>query len=240
MDFIKPGITSTHVEANGHNGHRAADPDDALASELSLRREDLQHLRDGSDLLVEVIRERGYESVREGEEQKLVDRGYTEYQIRTPGILIPGYAPGATEPTHWTYRHDNPPDPSRRYEAPEGSSKRLDVPPRCQAGIGDPTLALWVSEGAKKGDAGASHGLCILSVDSVWGWRGRNAWGGVTALADWELIHLKERRVFLAFDSDVWKPDRRDLRQSIERLTGFLERKGAVVGWCKLPELGDE
>ena len=50
----------------------------------------------------------------------------------------------------------------------------LDVPPTCQPMLGDPSVDLWITEGTKKADAGASRGLCIIALLGVWNWRGRN------------------------------------------------------------------
>src|SRR5439155_6742913 len=61
--------------------------------------------------------------------------------------------------------------------------------------------------------------------------------GGTTALADWEAIALKGRRVLLAFDSDVsLKPE---VRIALERLAAFLSSRGAVVRVIYLPASDD-
>jgi hypothetical protein len=69
--------------------------------------------------------------------------------------------------------------------------------------------------------------MCCIALIGVWNWRGRNDDGGLTALADWELIHLKARDVYLVFDSDVmtkWQ-----VAAALKRLKAFLEMKGARV-----------
>lgn len=61
----------------------------------------------------------------------------------------------------------------------------------------------------------------------VWNWRGTNGHGGKVALPDWESIALNGRVIFIAFDSDVMiKPS---VSRALERLKGFLERRGALV-----------
>ena len=58
---------------------------------------------------------------------------------------------------------------SIKYELPRGASMRLDCPPRCQALLGDPTVALYITEGQKKADALASQGACALALLGVYG-----------------------------------------------------------------------
>jgi len=64
----------------------------------------LGHLR-GSGISDEVIRERGYESVLG--KKRLADLGCSSAQQRTPGIIIPLYAPDSS-PAGYQYRPDNP------------------------------------------------------------------------------------------------------------------------------------
>ena len=93
----------------------------------------LDHLRD-SGISDEVIRERGYESVLG--KKRLADLGFSSAQQRTPGVLIPLYAPDSS-PAGYQYRPDNPrmrDGKIIKYETPTGSNIRLDVPPRCRLG----------------------------------------------------------------------------------------------------------
>jgi predicted RND superfamily exporter protein len=71
----------------------------------------------------------------------------------------------------------------------------------------------------------------------VWNFKGRNEFNGVTFLADFDYIALKNRPVYLVFDSDVTaKPA---VRQALDRLTEHLKRKGAAVHVIYLPSLAD-
>ena len=114
-----------------------------------------------------------------------------------------------------------------------GSRAVLNVHPRIHAKLADPLLPLWVTEGARKADSAVSQGLCCLNVTGVWGWRGRNDQDGLTALADWELIALKERKVYLAFDSDL--SEKPEVNLALRRLKKFLEGRGAEVLVVYLP-----
>ena len=131
----------------------------------------------------------------------------------------------------------------RKYEKPRGSSACLDIPNlenvrtslRCD---GPP---VFITEGAKKVDCGVSHGLLTIGLLGVTGWRGTqeviDGIKGLTALADWERIHLKDRRVYLVFDSDIRR--NKHVRAALRRLKRFLESFGADVCVCWLPDAPD-
>jgi Domain of unknown function (DUF3854) len=72
-----------------------------------------------------------------------------------------------------------------------------------------------------------------VALLGVWNWRGSNSEGGKTALAIWESVALKDRTVYIAFDSDVMlKPAVND---ALVRLGAFLKRRGANVAYIYLP-----
>lgn len=180
----------------------------------------------------EVIDVRGYRTVTKPDD--LDHLGFAPVQARTvseqaPGLLIPIHDVHGKTATH-QIRPDVPRrirDRPLKYECPEGSHLVLDVSPTVRDRISDPNALLWITEGTKKADAAASIGLCCLSLNGVWGWRGKNADTGVTALADWESIALKERKVYIAFDSDVTANPK--VRTALARLKTFLESRGAEV-----------
>ncbi len=117
--------------------------------------------------------------------------------------------------------------------------------------LADPKIPLWITEGQKKADALASlcppgnaeapagsvlasgPVLAAISLLGVWNFKGKNELGGVTWLADWDLVALKGRPVRLVFDSDVLS--KRPVQQALQRLTEHLERKGAQVRSVYLP-----
>jgi hypothetical protein len=196
----------------------------------------LEHLK-ASALTTEIIRERGYRSIL-GKKQ-LSDLGFSTAQQRTPGILIPLWGVDGKQ-VGYQYRPDNPRlNPAAKpikYENPPGSSVRLDCPPHCQPLLKDPTVPLWITEGSKKSDALASKGACAVSLTGVWGFKGKNELGGVTFLADWDYIALKDRTIYLAFDSDI--ATKKPIRQALNRLAEHLHRKGARVSIINLPQQG--
>ena len=195
-----------------------------------------RHLSEGSGISPEVIKERGYRSILGKSE--LDKFGFTPAQQRAPGILIPLWSVDGKE-AGYQFRPDHPRTISRgkpvKYESPAGSSNRLDCPTRCQKMIGNPQIPLWITEGSKKADALASKGACAISVTGVWGFKGKNQFGGITFLADWDYIALKGRTAYLAFDSDIVTKE--PVRKALEHIGEHLKRKGATVSVIQLPQL---
>ncbi len=194
----------------------------------------------------EVIKERGYRTTIKAKDLQVL--GFSSAQQRVPGLLLPLHTTDGQTPLD-VYRPDFPrviedkkkrnPDGSFKqkvikYEMPKGEKMRLDVPPRCRADIGDPSIPLWITEGQKKADALASIGLCAVALLGVWNFIGTNERGGKVFLSDWRDIALNNgRAVRIVFDSDVMtKPS---VKQALEELTRILERKGAKVLSVNLP-----
>ncbi|AMU85954.1 DUF3854 domain-containing protein [Dehalococcoides mccartyi] len=201
--------------------------------------EHLLHLNEGSGINLDVIKERGYRSILG--KADLANVGFTSSQQRTSGILIPLWGVDGGQ-VGYQYRPDNPRLDSRqrpvKYESPVGSSNHLDCPPRCKQMLGDPKTPLWITEGSKKADALASHGACVICLTGVWGFKGKNEFGAVTLLADWDRIAIKDRLVYLAFDSDVVSKDL--VRKALEHLGEHLSRKGASILVVYLPQEGNQ
>ena len=190
-----------------------------------------------SAIAPEVARARGYVSV--DTKKRLENLGFERYQRRVPGLLIPGHrADGSV----WGYQY-RPDDPRVtkagsviKYETPKDQRNGIDIPPGARDQIGDPSVPLLVTEGSRKADAAVSAGLACLSLNGVYGWRGRNGRGGRLAVADWHDIALNGRRVVLAFDSDVVR--KRMVQQALVELAGYLISKGAAVEYLHLPDGG--
>ena len=205
----------------------------------------LKMLREGSGISDEVIDARGYRTVTD--EKELIPLGFSTVQRRTPGLLIPGFSPDGGN-GFYTFRPDSArviEDRRKReqdgsykqrvikYETPAGAGLRVDCAPACLEQIKDLNTPLWITEGAKKADALASRGLCAVSLNGVNGFKGKNEFGGVTLLADWDYIALKGRDVRIVFDSDVMLNP--NVRKALERLTEHLQRKGAHISAVYLP-----
>lgn len=203
-----------------------------------LLQSDFDALAVGSGLSLDVIRERGYRSVLGRAE--LANCGFKTYQRRYPGLLLPVCPPDGSNGLY-TYRpgkpRHNPSGKPLKYEMPAGFSSRLDVPSRCRPMLADPRIPLWFTEGPKKGDALATHGFCAVDLLGVNNFKGKNDFGGVTLLADFDLIAWNGRTVNIVFDSDVMT--KAPVRKALERLTEHCQRKGAIVNPVYLPNLPD-
>jgi Domain of unknown function (DUF3854) len=211
-----------------------------VSEDPKLSNEHLQMLDKGSGISEEVILARGYRTVTDTRE--LAALGFAPAQQRTPGLLIPVYGPDGSNGLY-QFRPDYPRQARNsknefqpkvvKYETPKGASLRLDCPALCRPMLGDPSVPLWVTEGIKKGDALASHGLCAVSLLGVWNFKGKNEFEAPTFLADWDYIALKGREVRIVFDSDVMY--KTEVSKALERLTVHLQRKEAHVSCVYLP-----
>jgi len=188
-----------------------------------------------SGITPEHARARGYVSV--DTKKRVRELGVTPSGCTVPGLLVPQRA---ADGSIWgyQYRPDNPRVLSGKpvkYETPTGQRNGIDVPPGVGPLLADPSVPLWVTEGVKKADAGALAGLACVALPGVWSWRGKDSsTGGKVAIPDWHDVALNDRRVILAFDSDVaTKPA---VRRALSELAGYLRIKGARVEFCHLPD----
>ena len=191
-------------------------------------------LRD-SGIPPELARARGYRSV--DVKKRLRDLGISAAGSNTPGLLFPLWDVNGDK---WgsQYRPDQPRTDAKgkaiKYETPVGQPNRLDVPPSITHELCDPGKPLFITEGSKKADAAVAVGLVCVALLGVYAWRGKNSAGGTTALACWESVALKGRRVILAFDNDVMRNP--TVRMAMDRLAAFLKSRGADVEYCNLPD----
>jgi rubredoxin len=218
-----------------------------MSDQNRLSPEHLTLLREGSGISDDVIIERGYRTITDPKE--LRDRGFSRQQSNNvPGLLLPVHTTDGNNGLY-CYRPDVPrvvedrrkkrnPDGSYKtriikYEIPKDESVRLDCPPSCRPMLADPSKRLWLTEGQKKADCLASRGLCAIDLLGVWNFKGKNEFGGVTLLADFDLIALGNREICIVFDSDVMT--KREVQQALARITEILRRKGAHVRHVYLP-----
>lgn len=186
-----------------------------------------------SSISDEVAKVRGYRTVSLKSELKTL--GFAESQRRVPALLIPVWSVHG-EIVTYQIRPDEPrikDGKPLKYETPAGAHMALDVPPAARPLLADPSLPLFITEGARKADAAVSRGLCCVALLGVWNFRGKNENGGLTALADWECVALKGRKAYICFDSDVMEKDA--VRLAMKRLRAFLESRGANVRLIYLP-----
>lgn len=178
---------------------------------------------------------RGYETVND--KSRLIDIGVAQAGRRVPGLLVPQLR---TDGSTWGYQYR--PDVPRankdgrdiKYETPVGQPNGIDIPPGVGERVGDPAVPLFITEGVKKADCAAEHGLCCVALPGVWSWRGKNGAGGKTAVADFHDIALNDRRIILAFDGDVARKE--SVRQALSSLANYLRSKGSRVEYLHLPD----
>jgi hypothetical protein len=174
----------------------------------------LKILREESAISDEVIRARGYWTATDS--AQLRNLGFAPNQCRAPALVLPVIGPDGRQALHqirpdapWSFDDKSKPRlpdgtyPQKvvKYVTPKGAHMVLDVPPACRAGIGDPAVPLWITEGVKKADSLASAGLCAVGLLGVTCWKGRNERGGSVPLIE-ESIAERLRRTH-RLDSDV-------------------------------------
>lgn len=197
-----------------------------------------QKLLAASAIDPEVARARGYVSA--DTLKRLEGVGIVRGRRSVPGLLIPlRRADGSV--WGYQYRPDTPVTPkgarSRKYETPKDQRNGIDIPAGVKDAIADPSVTLWITEGSRKADSAVTAGLCCVALTGVWNWLGKNAYDGITALADWRDIATRDRRIIVAFDSDsVVKPGVLHAQRELGR---YLEGKGAKVEYLHLPHDGD-
>lgn len=205
---------------------------DGSAQTAGLSKRHRRELKKGSGISKAVSEARGYRTVTDKTE--LLKETYEGQQLRVPGLLVPiRDVAGSVRAVQ--YKADDPRtnadgDPVK-YDNPKGSRLVLDVPVAAAADLHDPSVPLWVTEGAKKADAAVTAGLCCIGVLGVWGWKRDGE-----PLPDWDHIELQGREVFLAYDSDVMRKP--EVQSALDGLTAFLRERGAAVRWVLLPEAG--
>lgn len=187
-----------------------------------------------SAIAPEQIAEYGFATVGKREAEAYGFKGVQ----RKAGLLVPFQDVHGTE--HYQLKPDEPRSNRQgkpiKYETPRGSTPVIAMSARSRKHIGNPAKTLWITEGIKKMASAESHGIeCIIGLQGVYNWRGRNQHDGLTALPDWEYIALNERLVVLAFDSDV--ATNKNVQRALTRLKSFLENKGAMTKVLVMPDL---
>ena len=197
------------------------------SSSPALTQEHLSLIR-GSAIKPEVRDARGYRTItKKADLQRL---GFGRDQQLVPTLLIPVWGVHGDEPITYQHRPDTPrqkKNKTLKYETPANSKMALDVPREVKPRLGDPTIPLFITEGARKANSGVSQGLCCIALLGVWNWRGSNDAGGKTVLPDWESIALNDRLVYIAYDSDVMTKS--GVHKSLVRLMNFLASRSAKV-----------
>ncbi|MBU3684920.1 MAG: DUF3854 domain-containing protein [Mycobacterium sp.] len=191
-----------------------------------------------SGITPEFAAARGYETITDV--ARLAELKIVKAAQTLPGLLVPQLrVDGST----WGYQYR--PDTPRlskgkivKYETPRGQRNGLDVPPGVAPMLADPNVPLWITEGVKKADCGAIHGLCIVALSGVWNWIATSSAGGKMALPEWRDVALNGRRVVMAFDGDIARKE--SVQIAARALSQYLATKGARIEWLHLPDTDDK
>ncbi|MGO9156778.1 DUF3854 domain-containing protein [Mycobacterium sp.] len=181
---------------------------------------------------------RGYETIRDP--RRLAELGIAKAGQRTQGLLIPQHSARGDVWGH-AYRPDHPRERNgkpAKYEMPYRQANHIDVPVGVGPTLADPSKPLMITEGSKKADCAALRGVYCVSINGVAGWRGTNAAGGKTAVADFNDIALNGRDVVLAFDGDVARKP--PVQAELCKLAEYLKFKGARVAYLHLPDTDEK
>jgi hypothetical protein len=227
-----PDIADEPIVGQADEGEPPAAEPEGSASKPTLSPDHLKRIQD-SAVSDEVALERGYRTVTSKAELRRL--GFSDSQCRTPAMLVPIHGMSGDIVTY-QIRPDEPRilnGKAIKYETPKGSRMALDVPPRIRARLADPSVPLFITEGARKADAAVTQGLCAVDLLGVWNWRGTNEHGGKVALPEFEGIAWNGRAVYLVFDSDVMTKS--EVYAALVRLKKHLESRRADVKVIYLP-----
>jgi hypothetical protein len=205
---------------------------------------DPQHLEliKKSAIIPQVCRERGYRTITE--KARLADKGFSRAQCNVPGLLNPIFN-ARGEYTSCQFRPDTPRQGKDgkliKYESPIRSRVVIDVhpflsrprkvepttpmdPSQLPPLILDSSVPLVVTEGVRKADSAVALGLCAVAILGVAAWR---------RCPDWNDIPLKDRTIYLCFDSDVIQ--KRPVLRELRDCTEWLRAHHARVQIIRLP-----
>ena len=200
------------------------------ADNIQISEAHMRSLVEESGISPDVIAERGYRTAVHRDQLR---RYFPRWQRRAPALFIPLYSPdGETKSAQ--IRPDkvriNQKGKPVKYETPAGSDCILDVHPRNADCVKDPTIPVWIGEGAKKNDSLTTRGECAVTVVGVWNWTKD---GEVYPCFDH--IPLEGRIVRITFDSDMLLIP--EVQLAAERLAEVLIARGAVVEMAYFPDL---
>lgn len=96
----------------------------------------------------------------------------------------------------------------------------------------DASEPIAITEGEKKAEKACKSGIPCIAVGGVWAWRSKKK--GVPAIADFDAIKWKDRRVWLVFDNDLMTNPL--VIGALAGLSSQLHKRGAHVYIKYLPK----
>ena len=181
----------------------------------------------------EVAQARGYQQVYSG---RPLDGNYASaygFKPSEGGLLMPlhpllggeayqlRFKPG-TEPVNANGK-------KRKFTTPLGQRNKMATSPLTRERLGAAKETIVLAEGITRIDALAPFGIPAVAFTGSTSWRGTNALGGKTLLADFQSIAIEGNAFILAFDGDVVTNPR--VNSAARKLAALLCAAGASKVW---------
>jgi hypothetical protein len=184
----------------------------------------------GSAIIREVLEENDVRTITCGRE---LPEGFSGRQRkRAPGVLYASPRPNGR--TGYSFRPDDadPKNPGHKYEQPckalGAPGNVLGLPAGARHLIADTSVPVVFVEGVKKMLAVVSAArragavVLVVAISGVWNWLSKG-----TPIPDMLEIPVDGRRVYIGFDSDVFRTP--GVGDAARGLAGHLEGRGATV-----------
>lgn len=196
-----------------------------------LKSEQRKVLYKGSNILREVVKARGYYTVKKTAIAKLVRKKLLDRKILdgTSWMGIPVLRPDGVK--HGEIIRVFGGSGKAKYIWPTGRRNAADINPLCYQWLGDMSVPVVFTEGIKKADAILSASIreetpvVVVALNGCWGWRARDS-GARTAVPDFSDIPLDERTVYVVSDSDYRSND--NVREGWNGLASYVTSKMGI------------
>src|SRR5215217_8159956 len=165
---------------------------------------------------------------------------YLDNDVHLPALVIPKRSADNELVIHEIKPYSHSFKDDRKYISPPKQEMVLDIHPRGFKHLKDTSVAVWITEGAKKADALTSMGLFSVNLSGVWGFTQRRLHGEEDPfLPCFDYIEWEGRTVVLAFDADAKANE--DIQKAMETLYKGLVKRGAseVIAVYTPPVDGD-
>ena len=127
-----------------------------------------------------------------------------------------------------------------RYLQRKDSGNRLYVAHAVKPVLNDPSIPLYITEGEKKTLKATQEGLLCIGLSGLWNWKNK---GSKNLIADFDLLAVKDRNVYIVPDNDWLHANkhgyRKNLKQAVYALADKLKERQARVFIVELPQ-GEE
>lgn len=120
-----------------------------------------------------------------------------------------------------------------KYLTKKKSGNKIYFPPMFDSSIlMDTSIPVYITEGEKKALKACQEGLNCIAIPGLWNWKVKDK---NELIADFDMIKLENRIVYLVPDSDFRNP-KKNLFDAVNRLGRLLIDKEVKVFWKEFPE----